>query len=160
MSKTSPYHAQSDGQVERFNRTLIAMLSKLCEDQKDDWDDHLPYVMCAYRSTIQESTHFSPNRMMLGREIMLPIDLMYPPPEDELCPVQYVEWVREAMEGNFERARTHLAKAADRQKRHYDKQAKDRSFVVGDWVLRFYLPNTNRDKLNFPYTGPILSSRL
>jgi hypothetical protein len=159
MSKTAPYHAQSDGQVERFNRTLIAMLSKLCEERKENWDDHLPYVMCAYRSTIQESTRSSPNRMMLGREITLPVDLMYSRPEDDIppqCPVEYVEWVREAMAENFERSRTHLAKAAERQKRHYDARAKLRSFSVGDWVLRLYPPYINRDKLNFPYTGPFL----
>jgi len=66
-----------DGQVERFNHTLIEMLTKLCEERKKNWDDHLPYVMCAYRSTIQESTRSSPNRMMLDREITLLVDLMY-----------------------------------------------------------------------------------
>ena len=158
-SKTAPYHPQSDGQVERFNRTLIAMLSKLCLENKDDWDDHLPYVMCAYRSTMQESTGYSPNRMMLGREITLPMDLMYPIPDSDLpynCPIEYVEWVREAMEGGFEHARNHLAKAAERQKRNYDARAQKRSFKVGDWVLRFYHPNVTRDKLNAPYTGPFL----
>ena len=66
MSRTAPYDPQSNGQVERFNHTLMAMLSKL-RGVKGNWDDHLPYVMCAYRSTIRESTRSSPNRMVLGR---------------------------------------------------------------------------------------------
>lgn len=40
---------QSDGMVERFNRTLLDMLSKLCAERGSDWDDHLAYALCAYR---------------------------------------------------------------------------------------------------------------
>jgi len=101
MSRTASYHPQSDGQVERFNLTLIAMLTKLCEERKKNWDDHLPYVMCAYRSTIQENTRSSPNRMTLCREIMLPVDLMYSRPEEDpppKCPVEYVDCVRDIRE--------------------------------------------------------------
>ena len=78
QSKTCPYRPQSDGLVERFNRTLIDMLSKFCGERCDDWDDHLPYLLCAYRATINESTGMSPNLMMLGHEATLPIVLMFP----------------------------------------------------------------------------------
>ena len=44
QSKTCPYRPQSDGLVERFNCTLIDMLSKFCGERCDDWDDHLPYL--------------------------------------------------------------------------------------------------------------------
>ena len=46
-SQTCPYRPQTDGLVERFNHTLIDMLSKFCGDRCDDWDDHLPYLLCA-----------------------------------------------------------------------------------------------------------------
>ena len=49
----------------------------------------------------------------------------------------------------------HLVTAAEWQKSQYDVPATIRSFSVGDWVLRLYPPNTNRDKLN-SYTGPFL----
>ena len=51
-----PYHPQGDGMIERFNRTLLAMLSAVVNEQQDDWDDHLPYVLAAYRSAVQETT--------------------------------------------------------------------------------------------------------
>ena len=73
----TPYRPQSDGQEKRFNRTLIAMLSKFCAENKCDWDDHLPYLMCGYHATINESSGCSPNLIMLGREITLPVDMMY-----------------------------------------------------------------------------------
>ncbi len=122
------------------------MLSKLCEHDLQGWDDHLPYLMCAYRSTVQDSTGCSPNAMVYGREITLPVDLMYTtlPNQDYSCPVEYVEWVRE-----------NLHKAALRQKTYYDQRAQTRHYNLGDWVLRLY-PPLAQDKLNYQYVGPYL----
>ena len=47
---TTPYHPESDGLVERFNRTLPMMLAMFAGENRDDWDDLLPAVMMAYRS--------------------------------------------------------------------------------------------------------------
>ena len=52
------------------------MLAIFCNETQDDWDNHLPYIMMAYRASVQESIRMTPNRIILGREINLPIDLM------------------------------------------------------------------------------------
>ena len=57
---------------------------------------------------------------------------------------------------NFELARETLRRAALRQKRLYDRNAESRDFQVGQWVLRFYTPLRNKDKLHSPYVGPYL----
>ena len=152
---TELYWPQSDGLVELFNRTLINMLSKFCDERQEDWDQHLPFLLCAYRATVNESTGCSPNLLMLGRETMLPIDLMYPSPQYDSyrCHTDYVAWVKTALEDNFEQARQQLGLAAERQKRYYDVRTKDKIFKPGDFVLRFYLPNL-RNKLSSPYIGP------
>lgn len=68
-TRTTPYHPQSDGQVERFNKTLETMLSAYVNDHHKDWDKHLPYVMMAYRSAEHETTGYTPNYLMFGREV-------------------------------------------------------------------------------------------
>ena len=76
-TRTTPYHPQSDGMVERFNRTLATMLTAYVDSNHRDWDDQLPYVMMAYRSSEHETTGMSPNILMLGRAVSTPLDLMF-----------------------------------------------------------------------------------
>ena len=104
-TRTTPYNPKSDGPVERFNWTVKQMLTMLVADAQNDWDDHLPYVMMAYRASVHESTKCTPNLLMLNREVNLPIALMVGSPSEEegpVCPVEYVEWVRLATGEAFE----------------------------------------------------------
>ena len=154
-TRTSPYRPQSDGLVERMNRSLQDMLAKLVEEDRSNWDEVLPYVASAYRATPHESTGITPNRMMLGRECDLPVDLVYGSqvPDHRPCPVEYVEWVRDALETSYERARQELGRAAQRQARHYNRLSGDPVYEVGDWVLLFYPPIANK-KLGMKFLGP------
>ena len=52
---TTVYHPQTNGLTERFNRTLTSMLAKKVEQSGRDWDQHLPYILFAYRASMQES---------------------------------------------------------------------------------------------------------
>ena len=157
-TKTCPYNPKSDGLVERFNRTLVGMLSTFVNENRKDWDDHLPYVMAAYRATCHKSTGLSPNLMMLNREVNFPIDLMVgqPPGSPEIeCPIQYVEWVKSAMNNAFEFAYGQLGVAASRQKRDYERGSKPREYQRGDWIWRWY-PPTAAVKLGLGWVGPYL----
>ena len=51
-TRTTPYHPQSDGQIERFNRTLLNMLSTCSEEQPKEWDQHLSKLCMAYNTSI------------------------------------------------------------------------------------------------------------
>ena len=55
-TKTTPYHPRSDGLVERFNMTLLAMLAMFVSQEHDNWDDLLPFMMLAYNTTVHTTT--------------------------------------------------------------------------------------------------------
>ena len=65
--RTSPYHAQTNGQVERMNQTIIHMISKLEEDKKACWSEHLPELLLAYNATCSAVTRYSAYYLLFGR---------------------------------------------------------------------------------------------
>jgi hypothetical protein len=74
--RITPYKPSTNGAVERFNRTLNSMLGKIVNDSQQDCDERLPLVMAAYRASCHGSTGYTPNRLFLGRETCMPLDLV------------------------------------------------------------------------------------
>ena len=157
-TRTCPYNPKSDGMIERYNRSLLTMLSHFVNENHTNWDDQLPYVMAAYRATEHKSTGCTPNLLMLNRETICPLDLMGgnpPAQEPQECPVAYVEWVRQSMVGAHEVVYDALGHAATRQSQDYNHNLKFRKFRKGDWVWRYYPPKANQ-KLGLGWDGPYL----
>ena len=157
-TRTCPYRPQSDGMIERFNRTVAQMLATFVKGNRRDWDEHLPYLMLAYCSTLHESTRCSPNMMVFGLDLALPIAVIAgtPPVVDiPTCPVVYVEWLRCALEKSFKHAREALQQTATRQKRLYDQKAAEHGYSVGQWVFLWYPPAAHT-KFGSGWTGPYL----
>ena len=79
---TSGGHPQTDGLVERLNRTLKSVLSKLVARKGHNWDELLGPVLMAYRTTPQASTGevpfiFCMDEMLLYRLVWTSIDLSH-----------------------------------------------------------------------------------
>ena len=72
------YHPQTNGLMERQNRTLVSMLRAYCSRNMTDWDRYLPQVMGAYNSTQHSTTRVSPHMMLTEHEKSLPLTFFYP----------------------------------------------------------------------------------
>lgn len=158
-TRTTPFHPQSDGMVERFNRTLEDMLATVVRPDQKDWDVWLPYVMMAYRSAEHESTGFSPAEIFLGRPVSLPVHLEIPtaPDEDEPKTVQqYVEDLSSRLEKVHECARKQLKVASEKQRRAHDRKAFTESYEVGEliWLLDSTRKRGISPKLQKHWDGP------
>ena len=75
--RTSSYHAQTNGQVEHMNQTLIHLIGKLDEDKKACWSKHLLELLMAYNSTCSAVMGYSPHFLLFGRRLRIPVDYLF-----------------------------------------------------------------------------------
>ena len=134
-TRTTPYHPQSDGFIESFNRTLENMLSMYVNENHTDWDLHLQHVMLAYRSKVQETTGPTPHFLLTGREVTVPTDVMFGHAPEVPRPVpEYVAHVRNTLEAAFRTVRDRTQAQQRRQKTYYDRRCHGNPYSVGDLV--------------------------
>ena len=155
---TTAYHPQTDGLVERFNRTLTDMLAKKVETNGLDWDQHLPYVLFAYRASVQESTQETPFHLLYGRDPRLPSSLTMDedPFRDQVDLCVYTSEVTERLQTAWKLAQESVRCAQRRQKKNFDRTAKKPRYQVGQRVLVF-MPSAKQGKaykFACPFHGP------
>ncbi|KAL6466836.1 hypothetical protein MHYP_G00246400 [Metynnis hypsauchen] len=159
-TRTTPLHPQSDGLVERFNRTLAAQLAMVVGKNQRDWDKHLPVVLLACRSAVQETTGFTPARLMFGRELRTPVTLAFgaPPDGGGNAPdtPSFVSDLRSSLDLAHGLARSNQSAAGQKQKRAYDTRCFGVPLAVG---ARVWLYNPQRKKglcpkLQSAWVGP------
>ena len=135
-TRTTAYHPQSDGMVERFNRTLASMISMFVDENHSDWDELLPYMTMAYRATENETTGMSPNILMLGRETTTPLDIAFEMPA-AIKAIPANQWVWE-LQDKMERAHTFVreqtGRSISRQKKYHDRKLVFDNIQAGDSV--------------------------
>ena len=160
-TRTSPYHPQSDGLVERFNRTLLNLLSIAVVDAERDWDMQLPLLMFAYRTSMHETNGVTPFEMMFGREVVLPEHLMFnlPVSTEQVLQegVEYVDYLKKRFQLVHQYVRQNAQKGMQRQKTGYDQKENTRcGFRKGDhaWLYTPAVPKGKSPKFHRPWQGP------
>ncbi|XP_073681655.1 uncharacterized protein [Garra rufa] len=138
--RTTVYHPQTDGLVERFNQTLKQMLRRVTAEDRRDWDLMLPYVLFGVREVPQASTGFTPFELLFGRQPRGLLDVAkeaweQQQPARHRSVVEHVQQMREKIDRVMPLVREHLAKAQQAQQRHYGRTAQPREFQPGDRVM-------------------------
>ena len=136
--RTSPYHAQTNGQVERMNQTIIRMIGKLEQDKKAHWSEHLPEMLAAYNGTRSAVTGYSPYFLLFGRKSRMPVDCLFPTLRDSPHQAKMevsVAAMQKRLKEAFAVARHLTSQEAARQRRYYDRKAGAVALQPGDIVM-------------------------
>ena len=136
--RTSPYHAQTNGQVEWAHQMLMHMIGKLSKDWKADWPKHLPELVHAYNSTRSAITRYSLTLFDIWAPTTLTHWLLFTHDkghEKHQHVDHYIaelpEWLWEA----FKEAQVQSTSEAERQKWYYDRKANMVLLEPGDLDL-------------------------
>ena len=154
--RSSAYHPESQGALERFHQTLKNMIRSYCFDTEKDWDEGIHLLLFAVRESVQESLGFSPFELVFGHSVRGPLKLLKEKflsnDETPLNLLQYVSDFRNRLSRACEVARSNLKTSQGKMKARYDNHVIDRKFKPGDKVLAL-LPIPGRP-LQARYFGP------
>ena len=148
--RTTSYHPQTDGLVERFNRTLCDMLACYVNEDPESWDVFLPFVTFAFNTAEQASVKNNPFYLFYGRDAIMPTELVenrrYRFTEDDM------EVYRQKWQTALSFAKEQLIKAQIKQKGYYDTNSKVVEYSDGDYVLLRSPPVPG--KFQYRWLGP------
>uniref|UniRef100_A0A2N9HVU2 Integrase catalytic domain-containing protein n=1 Tax=Fagus sylvatica TaxID=28930 RepID=A0A2N9HVU2_FAGSY len=163
---SAPYRPKMNGAVEaankNANKNVKKILSKMTETYKD-WHEHLPYALCAYRTSVRTSVGATPYSLVYGMEAVLPVEVEIPSLRIlSQTQLEEAEWAQARYEQlNFidEKrlaALCHGQLYQRRIERAYNKKARPRTFQPGDLVLkkRNMALSDPRGKFAPSYEGP------
>ncbi|CAC5373042.1 unnamed protein product [Mytilus coruscus] len=134
------------------------MIQNFVNKNVNDWDVFIGILMSAYRSMIHPATGFTPNMMMLGREVILPNHIIFPFPEQSMFTNNnYVEKLQSQLEEIYHLARENLRASAQRQKKDYDTRVSQNQYNKGSLVYRL---NQFCKKLTDKWLGPFVITEI
>ena len=128
-------HPESQGQVERQNQ-LLNHVRCLCENDIESWPEALFKVQCSHNASRNAATGMSPARMILGREMTLPDDMIAG--EDQLIREESIESLvrnrEEEDEAVIAEARRGISEIQQRRVERANEGVSSSPYTVGDLV--------------------------
>lgn len=151
---TPVYNPQSNS-VERLHKTLGDRLKALIHDHGPDWEEHIPAALLTIRTSRNRISGFTPARMVFGKELRLPIDMVYGAPGSEPLPqTEYARKLAARMRLAYQQVRMNQELHVERMHQTYN--SRNQSMNVGDLVW-LYTPRSDPElnrKFQSYWTGP------
>ena len=136
--KTTPYHPEGNGVVERMHGTLGAMLTKAAKAGQD-WVGQIPFALFALRAAPNSDTQYSPFELVYGRRIRTPLDIVHQGwaelEFEQLNVEEWAQWLVEKLEVWHDVMRNRGEEASRKRKIGFDKKTVNRELEEGDMVL-------------------------
>ena len=151
--KTSVYHPQSNGSLERSHHVLAEYLKPFINQQQNNWDSSLDAAMFSYNTSYHEGTKISPYELIFGRKPRLPSAFVEP--RQGVTHREFLEDLINRLSYLKKNAKENLQKAKESSKQYYDKRVKPLILDPGEYVYVLHETiRTGSKKLTDQYEGP------
>lgn len=130
QTRTTAYHPQSNGMVERANGSIIRSLKKYASKDPKNWDLVLPLVTFSHNTAINSSIKFTPFEIQKGRQANI-----FPTSAKDESQSDYVQRLSERIQHIERVVKTNESFAQDAQKSNYDWKRKLIEYDIGSKVL-------------------------
>lgn len=144
----TPKYTPQVNSVERYNKTIIQVLSTFIDSDQRSWDLWIPAVQFALNNSVSEVTGFTPSFLVYGRELVtcgshyLDVDtkdIIFQPRDS------YADNLGELSE-IFDKVQSLLLQSHSRNAGHYNLRRKPADFNEGDIVWKRTFLLSDKDK--------------
>ena len=151
--RTTGYNAKANGLCEKLNGIVKQYLLKYTNFVGKEWDQWLRELCYAYNSSVNSSTGFTPAELMFGRNLRIPMDILYGLSFNDREKLFSMKEFREKLSKMYELAAESVNQRQIKSKSYYDAKVNDDKLDVNTLVY-IYLPRKQRMKLELKWDGP------
>ena len=139
--KSSIYHPQTNGRVERFHRFMHDSIAKYAYQDHENWPKAIPPLLMAYRTAVNDTTKHSPFFIVYGRDPVLPMDTLLNP-KVKYMGEEYVPTAIERLHKAYTDVRRNTYDSRESNRRRLAEKSAISDYEIGDSV--FYLDKASK----------------
>lgn len=149
--KTAVYRPQSNGQIERWHRSLSQYIRAYAEGELSRWCEWIPYALLTHNSTPHSATKYTPHELVYGFKLEIP-SAIENVEKVEYNYDDYTNILRNRVIYATKMARENIIREKELRKEQYDKNINPINLQVGNMVWK--IKEKKLHKFEDPYAGP------